>query len=1036
MDIIEYSTRRPVTVVVGVILVVLFGIIGLLSLPYQLTPDVSNPEITVRTTWAGATPYEVEREIIQRQEDKLKGLRGLRLMESHSYNGFGEIVLTFSLDTDLDDALLRTSNKMNEVSNYPENVEKPVILATGASSSPVIWLTLKTLPGDHREINTYLTYFKDEIRQHLDRVPGVGDLFIFGGQETEIHVGVDPRDLAAHRLTISQVAERIRGGNVNTSAGLMDVGKKSYRVRTVAEYKTLNDLSRLVLFSDGTRTLTLGDVAQVGVGYQVLHDSVMQNSKPVIAIGIKKEPGANVLALTDQVRSVVKRLNAHTLKEHGLYLDWVYDQTPYIRSAIGLVKKNILIGGILAVLVLFVFLRSLAPTLVVATAIPISAIGTFIFMWLMGRNLNVVSLAGISFAVGMLVDNSIVVLENIDRHRGMGKDPFNAAYQGTREVWGAVLASTATTVAVFLPVIFLKEEAGQLFKDIAIAITFSVSLSLIVSVTVIPMLSSRLFLLQERWAGKGRKRRDPLASVGEQGHRALMSIAKLTTSNLYTRLATVVLFTLMSVVISMALLPKMEYLPQGNRNLVMGILIPPPGYSYAERRQMGDFIFKVTRPYFSRGRDGIPKLENVFFVASERFTLFGGVAANPTRAKEMIPLFWRIVHSIPGVFGVVQQMGIFESRIGKGRTVDVDIMGDNLDSLVQTSRAMYGMIKKEIPGSQIRPIPSFELSYPEADFLPNRRSLIANGLNSKELGVAIDVLMDGRKVDEFKREGRTSIDIVLTSKEGIVKSPEDLLHTMVSTPRGRLVSIGTLSQLVYRQGLTEIYHQERKRAFQLQVTPPPSVPLQSAMETIRSKVVAPLKASGMLKGLTVFLGGVADKLVQARKALQWNFLLAVIITYLLMAALFENFLYPFIIMFSVPLAAAGGFIGLKLVNIFIAPQPLDILTMLGFVILVGVVVNNAILIVHQALNNMRDGMERREAVMDSTRTRIRPIFMSVTTTLFGMLPLVVAPGSGSELYRGLGSVVLGGLAVSTLFTLFLIPAIMLLFTGKEREERS
>ncbi len=1036
MDLIALSIRKPVTVAVGVILVVLFGIIGLKSLPYQLTPDVTAPEITVTTIWPGATPYEIEQNIIEKQENALKGIRGLTLMESHCYNGRGDITLTFKVGTDLDAALLRVSNKLDEVPKYPENVEKPVIKATGASSSPVIWLTLKTLPGNKKGINTYKTYFEDEVRQYLERVEGVGDLFVFGGRETEIHVNVDPVKLAAHRLTISRVAERIREGNQNISAGLMDVGKKSFRVRTTGQYRKPQDLYSLVLKDTEDKRVFLKDVAKVTTGYEVLHQSVMQNGATVIAIGVKREPGANVLTLTQEMKKVVKKLNRGKLKEKGLYLDWVYDQTPYIHSAIGLVKKNIVIGGLLAIVVLLLFLRSIPPTLVVATAIPISAIGTFIFMWLLGRNLNVVSLAGISFAVGMLVDNAIVVLENIDRHRKMGKSAFEAAYRGTTEVWGAVLASTATTVAVFLPVIFMKEEAGQLFKDIAIAVTFSVTLSLLVSVTVIPMLSNKLY----SWArekGLPPIKRDPLSKLGAWAVSAIMRAARFSTKNPRTRIATVAFLTLFSIVSSILLLPKMEYLPKGNRNLVLGILIPPPGYSYQERRRMGEFIFKVSKPYFQKGgKDGVPQIRNIFFVASERLTLFGAVAQDMRKVKGILPLCQRMIRGIPGVFGVVTQMGIFETRLGRGRTVVVNVTGQHLDSLVTASRNIFGTISKRIPGAQIRPVPSLEVAYPEANFVPNRERLAANGLSAQDLGIVLDVLMDGRKVDEFKRPGLTSLDLILTGVGKGTRTPEDLANTLITTPRGELIPINSLSRLVYRQGLTEIYHVERKRAFSLEVTPPENLPVQQAMEIINRDVISTLKKAGKLHGVDVFLGGVADKLTQARKALQGNFILAAIIVYLLMSALFENFLYPFIILFSVPLAAAGGFIGLKLENIFIASQPLDILTMLGFVILIGVVVNNAILIVNQALNNVRyEGLKGQEAIMESVKTRIRPIFMSAATSIFGMLPLVVAPGAGSELYRGLGSVVLGGLALSTIFTLFVIPALLAFFIEREKPIR-
>ncbi|MEJ2270602.1 MAG: efflux RND transporter permease subunit [Desulfobulbaceae bacterium] len=454
MDIVSFSIKKPVTILVGIILVVLFGVISLQTLPYQLSPTVVEPVITVTTTWRGATPYEMEREIIEEQEKTLKGIPALTEMESEAFNGQSSISLTFKLGTNVDDALLRVSNKLNEVPSYPEGVDKPIINATGAATSPVIWIILKSDETNPRHIETYRTFFENEIRQHLERVEGVADLFIGSGVEDEMHIIVSPEQLAAYGLTINDLIQAIRGENVNVSAGNMGVGRRDFRIRTTGEFNSEEDIANVVLVSTGEKRVTVADVAEIKRGYSKRESTVIHNSKGGMAVGVKPEPGTNILAMTERVEEVVKWLNAEKLAPQNISLEWVYDQRRYINAAIDLIKQNILIGGMLAVIVLLIFLRSIRSTLVVATSIPISIIGTFIFMKAMGRNLNVVSLAGIAFAVGMLVDNAIVVIENIDRHRKMGKSPFQASYDGTREVWGAIIASSLTTIAVFLPVVF------------------------------------------------------------------------------------------------------------------------------------------------------------------------------------------------------------------------------------------------------------------------------------------------------------------------------------------------------------------------------------------------------------------------------------------------------------------------------------------------------------------------------------------------------------------------------------------------------
>ncbi|MEH0018187.1 MAG: efflux RND transporter permease subunit [Desulfobacter sp.] len=1035
MDIIRYAIEKPISVAVGVILVVLFGSIGLMQLPKQLTPDVETPEITVRTTWAGATPTEVEQEIIEEQEKALKGLENLESMESSAYNNYGQVALTFPVGTDLDAALLKVSNKMNEVDDYPENVDKPAIEAAGAQSNPVIWIMFKTLPDNPRPIATYKTFFENDLRQHMERVKGVGSLFVGGGTETEVHIEIDPQKLARFDLTIDQVIERIRGANRNTSAGIMGIGKKDYRIRTVSQFESPQDALATVVYDDGIQRIHLRDIATAGFGYERPTGAVLQNGAEVIAVGVRKEQGANVIDLVNRLKKEINRINRDMLAPRGLYLDWVHDEAPYILNAIDLVQKNVMVGGALAILVLLVFLRSASATVTTAVAIPISVIGTFLFLWALGRNLNVVSLAGISFAVGMLVDNAIVVLENIDRHRNMGKKAFQAAYDGAYEVWGAVFASTATTVAVFVPVIFIQEEAGQLFRDIAIAITFSILLSLFVSVAVIPTILNRLYRLSK--APRTEKVPGIIDKVGGTLHKGLMRASGFFLKNVLTRLGCVLLFTSLAVGIVWLLMPKTEYLPQGNQNLVLTILIPTPGSSVEKRKEMGTYFSDQLLPYRENDwKDGIPQIDDIWFVAEEGFNILGGVSVHETEASKLLPLFNRLANSLPDLFGFAFQAGIFQTDIASSRTIDVDITGEDMTQIISAGGQLFGALMGQLPGSQIRPIPSLEITYPEARFIPDREKLAASGLTEGGFGTWIDVLMDGRKIDEFRPEGKRQLDLVVKGPADRADTPEALTNTTIINSFGSPIRVGDVSELVYTRGMTQINHLERKRHVRLQVTPPEGMPLQQAMETVENQVIKPMQEAGRLPGVEITQGGNADKLTQTREALQWNFLLAVVITYLLMAALFENFFYPFIIMFTVPLAGAGGFIGLRLVDAYVAPQAFDVVTMLGFIILVGTVVNNAILIVHQSLNNVRyGGYEGIPAITESVRTRIRPIFMSASTSVFGMLPLAISTGAGSELYRGLGSVLLGGLAMSTLFTLFVVPSLLAFFIGFEKKRK-
>jgi HAE1 family hydrophobic/amphiphilic exporter-1 len=513
-----------------------------------------------------------------------------------------------------------------------------------------------------------------------------------------------------------------------------------------------------------------------------------------------------------------------------------------------------------------------------------------------------------------------------------------------------------------------------------------------------------------------------------------MTVSNFCLKNIFTRLLTVTLFTSLSVGLIYILKPPAEYLPQGNRNFILNILIPPPGYSVDKFKEMGAAIYEDAKPYFAEdGKDGFPKIKQMFFVGADRFTLFGAMSIHETRGAELIPLFTRIMQTIPGIFGVSIQAGIFEQGLGQGRTVEVNISGEQIEAIAASAMTLFGGVNQKIPGAQVRPIPSLETSYPEILVIPKKEKLAANGLSERDLGTYVDILMDGRRIDDYSPEGIKKIDLVLKGSDTEFDSPENILQATIVNNFGDLIKVGDVADLQYSQSMPQINHLERKRTITLQVTPPADLPLQTAIEIIENELVQPLTAAGKLKDVTITIGGNADKLVATGEALKWNLLLALLITYLLLAALFENFLYPLIILFTVPLAAAGGFVGLTLVNTFVTRQGFDVLAMLGFIILIGTVVNNAILIVHQSLNNVRyNGLAGLEAISEAVRTRIRPIFMSATTSVLAMTPLVLSTGSGSELYRGLGSILLGGLAVSTMFTLFVIPALLAFVIGFER----
>ena len=1062
MNVIQFAIRYPITTTVAVILVVLFGLVSLTKLPIQLTPDVSKPKITIQTRWPGASPKEVEREIVDKQEEQLKGVEGLEKMFGESSYDSGEIILRFPAGTNTETALLRVSNRLNQVKKYPDEVDEPVISSADTRGSAMGWFIFEPLEGNPIAIDTLRDFAEDVIKARFERIPGVAASNVYGGRKRELRVLLDPLKLAIRSLTVLDLAQALDQENRDYSAGDFDEGKRSYVVRTTGEYQSPEDVGNVIIARRDGAPVYVRDVATVSVAYQEPSHVVREMGRNSIAVNAIRETGANTLDTMQHLREAVQELNDAILQRRGFKLFQVYDETDYIYSSINLVQKNLVIGSILAVTILFLFLRTASTTFVVGLAIPVSIMGTFIALWVLDRNVNVISLAGMTLAGGMLVDNSIVVLENIYRHRESGKSLWQAAYDGTTEVWGAVLASTLTTVAVFVPIVFIEEQAGQLFRDIAIAISAGVGLSLLVSITVIPCLSARILTTTNRgWRRSSSGSKLPAEDVVDREARPAGRKRKTADrigdfvywmcGSVGWRVVIVFGLTAFALGIIAQLLPKAEYLPSGNRNLIFGVVLPPPGYNTEKYVRLGESIETVLAPHWDAepgspeeaALDG-PSIRNFFYVARGRGVFMGGRTNDDADIRDLIPVFRRAMADIPGIIGIVTQSSLFQRGLGEGRNIDIEITGPDLDKLLALGGRIFGQIQAILPGAQVRPKPSLDLGSPEVRVRLRRDRAADVQMTNQALGFTIDALVDGAKASDYQFEG-DEIDLTIRGIDQYADRTQDLGNLPIFTPGGRLTTVGDIADITLVAGPEQINHIERERAITIQVIPPSQIPLETAMDLIQQEVVRPIEQAGNLGRLyNIHLAGTADDLTKTYDALKYNLLMAVLITYLLMAALFESFLYPLVIIFSVPLAAAGGLLGLSVVNRVIAYQPMDVLTMLGFIILIGVVVNNAILVVHQALNFMdpqrlnlwapgedqaASGMPAREAIAESVRSRVRPIMMSMLTTTFGLLPLVLASGAGSELYRGIGSVVLGGLMLSTMFTLLLVPAIFSLMMG-------
>ncbi len=1105
MNLIGYSIARPRAVIAAVLMIVMFGALALRTIPIQLAPDVARPVITVTTNWKGGSPAEIEREVVNRQEEAFKGLEGLASMDSASEDGRARITLEFNVAMDMDKALLLVANRLDRVSGYPAEAGEPELRTSGSEDNSIAWMVVRPKPGHERPIHTFGEFVEDVVRERLERVPGVGRVDVYGTSRRELRAEIDPFRLARFRLTVSEVLARLRAADASISAGEVEEGKRRYVVRTEGAVESVDDVRKVLLrtvrdpATGRVSRLTVGDVADVRFAYQEPRARIRHLGTPSIAVSVKREIGANVIETMAGLRAAAAELQEGPVEQAGLTLRQVYDETVYIDSALDLVQQNVYVGGVLAAIVLLAFLRSWRATTTVVLAIPVSIVGSFVAMAALGRSINVISLAGLAFAVGMVVDAAIIVLENIYRLREEGVPAREAARRGASEVWGAVLVSALTTVMVFIPVLVLKLEVAQLFRDIAVAISVAVLLSLLVAVTVIPALGSRL--LAAPGAGRQGLRLPGIDAAARGLARAFVGYAGLVARSRTAALIIVVIVCGAASLATWRFLPKLEYLPEGNRNLVFGIILPPPGYNLETTTEIARDVEGAVRPHWSTnharragagdpagagaraeggglalstgagrpaneagrpvpagerdarpppsaggpqrplpgagadaGRRPPPGIENFFFVATPSRTFVGATSTEPERAGELVPVLSGPVFREPGTYGFVTQPSLFGRTVGGGKRVDLDIKGPDLEPVLEVARRAMGQVMQVLPrseGTQVRPRPGLELGAPEVRIAPDRARLADGGVSVRELGETVDVFNDGLRVAEVTVGGKR-LDFVLAGPPNDRTQQIENLPVVASS--GAILPVRSLAEVRVTSGPTEILHRERVRTVTLEIRPPPSMTLEEAMDTVRTGIIAPLVRAGLPDGVRMGLSGTADKLTATRAAMKWQLVMALVIVYLVMAILFESFVYPALIVLSVPLATAGAVGGLATLNLY-QHQGLDMLTMLGFVILIGIVVNNAILLVHQALHHLRgDGMEPSAAIVAATRNRIRPIFMSTLTSVFGMLPLVLFPGAGSELYRGLGSVVVGGLALSAVLTLAIIPPLLsIAFSMLERK---
>jgi HAE1 family hydrophobic/amphiphilic exporter-1 len=992
---------NPHAVAAAAILLVLVGIFAARALPLQLRPTVEPPEIQVSTSYFGASPLEVEDQITRRIEDQLTSVSGLQELISSSGNGRSQITLRFLDGVDRNTAMVDVLNKLGGVQGLPPEADPPEATATTSDQqAPMMWFGIRGPEGAPPVPVPLLRQVVDDmIAPRFRRVDGVAGLIVSGGAEREAHIRVDFDRLAQLNLPVSSILGVFSKDNQDMRGGSLWLGKREYTVRTQARAATTEELAQLKLRESQEGEVRVGDVARVLVEDALQSSLMRQNGIPAVAIGLQRQTGANVPGTVEGVREAVQELRA-AFAASGIPVAFYefYSETTYIDEALDQAVSNILQGIVLSAIALYLVVRSLRAVGLVLGAQPLAVLVVFPVLFILGRSLNLITLAGLAFAVGITLDNAVVVVENIHRHRKMGKTASQAAEEGARELWGAMLAATLTNTCVFAPVLLLQGEAGQIFRDLAIAISVAAAGSLLVSMLALP--AACIY-----WLG------DVAEAEEKEGflERLVGKIVDAVTGEKGWLRAGLVLLALVGSVGGLLFSPGVSYLPEGNRNLILTFARPLPGTSV-------EAASALLAPIESQ-LIADPRIERTFVVFNSRFQSLGATLkpefADPDSFSAFLAELRGRTTSIPGFrFLFPRRASIFQDP---GRQFEVTLRGHELGLLAKLSAEVMGSLKT-LPGV-VSVRSDYESGAPELQIRPDRRRLAELGLSPRDLGLAVEAAVGGRRVGTFLEEGR-ELDLVVVGEESYQENPAELRKMLVA-PGVRLDSVATLVEGV---GPVGIPHRDQERAVTLQVSLDETATLGETVEHVQSTVFPEVQAR-LQPGYTIGLGGTADKLSDTLSGLQSSFIWAVGLIYLLLVGLYRSWGLPIVILAAVPLAVCGALLGLAGVNLFTRVD-FDTIAILGLILLAGVVVNVSILIVSQAQEFVSQGDSPRLALKKSSVTRLKPILMSAVTSVVGMLPLALGQGSGTELYRGLGVVMVSGILLSTLVTPMVVPAMM------------
>ncbi|MGI9292766.1 MAG: efflux RND transporter permease subunit, partial [Pseudomonadales bacterium] len=913
----RFVIDRGTLVAVFFMVLCLFGVIAALSVPVQMTPNIERPLISVVTYWPGATSLDVEQEILIEQEEFLQKVRGVNRIVSEAKMGSATIDLEFALNANMEEALLLVNNALSQVTDYPENVDQPRIAVGSATNDPFIFLHVSPLAaaGEAASALSGMDWLEDNVGAAIERIPGVASTTFVGGTRREVRISIDPARLAAQQLSLREVRDAIRRRNRDSSGGDIDAGKRRYVVRTIGRFQSVEDIEQTIVAERRGSPVLLRDIGTAEMAESELQRAAYMNGERTLIFFLRRESGTNVIELKQRLDVELQNLNDTVLAARGLYADIYADDVGYVVEAIKVVQKNLVLGALLACLVLYLFLRSLPVTLLGALGVPICAMGAFLGLLLMGRTINVISLAGVAFALGMTLDNSIVVLENIYRQRLLGKKARQASLDGVQDVWKAVLASTLTTVFVFLPIALVGDEAGQLDSDIAIAISAAILLSMLVAVTLIPPAAARINFTAASEHGM-------LASLAGRLSGRLFRFLDWLLQGWRRPLAFVAGVFALAFLVLATLTPKVEYLPEGEEPKIFAFMFPPPGHNLAEMQRIGKLVDERLQPALDAPLnsaytpDGFPPLDYVIrWSSAERIFTVAESKSNGRAETEALKLAMsNLFGEFPGMIAFANRGSLFSGNSGGTRAIALDISGPDLQEVYRIAARSYAVAQQAFKKPQIRPEPGLTLSQPGLEIRPDWLRARELGLGNDELGYMVWALGNGAWVDEFYLADE-KIDMYFYGSAGAVHNPEDIAELPVYSASGAVVPLSSIAQIEQTLTANEVRRVDGKRTVTLTIIPPADVALEQAVEIAQQQIIAAVMSEANYPaGVELRIGGASDKLSATREALSGNFFIALLLAYLLLVAIFSHWLYPLLVMLTLPLGISGGIAGLWLMN--------------------------------------------------------------------------------------------------------------------------